>query len=85
MTTATETTALTPELLAELRTLSPADKDLPRDLPDEVEEGMHTPLPQEWKDEIRRRIEAYQRGEGLNHTADEVMRYLRERQEARRA
>lgn len=76
MTTATLPTVLTPELLAAVRTLSHADKELLRDALDDGDEVLE-PLSQEWKDEIRRRIEAYKRGDMKNYTLEEVMAHLK--------
>jgi hypothetical protein len=80
MSTVTQDAVLTPELVAQIRKLSRSDKDRLLDILSE--DGMSDeplpPISDEWKAEIRRRLEAIRRGEVKLHTFEETMAHLRE-------
>ncbi len=80
MTATTQDVVLTPELEAQIRKLSRADKDRVQDILAEDETGIPgeplPPISDEWNVEIRRRLEAIRRGEVKLHTYEETMAYL---------
>jgi Putative addiction module component len=68
-------TTLTPELMDQIRKLSPADKALVQEeLAHEVE-----PLSDEWKVEIRRRVESHLSGESVALDMNEFLSNLEAR------
>lgn len=71
-------TTLTPELIAMLRQLSPADKDRAIDVLTEGDGPPEKRTPEEWAKEIARRIEDVEAGRAVLLERDEADRQVRE-------
>ncbi len=76
-------TTLTPELIATLKSLSPNDKERAVDLLTEDDLPPDPRTPDEWSEEIRRRIEDVESGRAVLLERDEAERQVREALRAR--